>query len=293
MTDEPKSGRKPVASAFTDAGSKGIFLPESGAVPHSGEADGLFGRLPEQVREDPLDGSSDPPVTGSTGKPASPHAGHRQRLRERILAGGGASMADYELLEMILFGAIARGDTKPLAKRLIDRFGSLSEVIQAEDARLREVKGVGPAVICELRLVREAALRLLRTEVRDQPVLSSWQKVVDYCRAAMAREPIEQFRVLYLDKKNRLIGDEVQSQGTVDHTPVYIREVMKRALENSATAIILVHNHPSGDPTPSRADVDMTNQIVTAAKPFGILVHDHIIVSRDGHASFRSLGLLR
>ena len=225
------------------------------------------------------------------GKP-SPHAGHRQRLRERFMTGGGAAVPDYELMELVLFRVNVRGDTKPLAKALVAEFGSFAAAINAPAARLREVKGVGDAIVTEFALLREAGVRLAREEIRDAPVLSSWNKVIDYCRSAMAHAEREQFRILFLDKKNVLIADEVQQEGTVDHTPVYVREVMKRALEVSATAIVLVHNHPSGDPSPSRADVDMTKQIVVAAKPLGITIHDHIIIAREGHASFRSLGLL-
>ncbi len=192
----------------------------------------------------------------------------------------------------MLFSAIPRRDTKPLAKRLLERFGSFAEVINAPPERLKEIKGVGDAAVTQLKLVRAAALRLMRDGIMQRPVLGSWASVLEYCRAAMGFEAREQFRILFLDKKNRLIADEVQQQGTVDHTPVYIREVVKRALELSASAIILVHNHPSGDPTPSRADIDMTRQIVDAAKPLGIAVHDHIIVGRQGHASLKGLRLM-
>jgi DNA repair protein RadC len=219
-------------------------------------------------------------------------AGHRQRLKERLTSGGPEALPDYELLELVLFGAIPRRDTKDLAKRLLARFGSFAEVINAPPERLREVKGVGDAAVTQLKLVRAAALRLMRDSIMQRPVLGSWASVLEYCRAAMGFEAREQFRILFLDKKNRLIADEVQQQGTVDHTPVYIREVVKRALELSASAIILVHNHPSGDPTPSRADIDMTRQIVDAAKPLGIAVHDHIIVGRQGHASLKGLRLM-
>ena len=180
------------------------------------------------------------------------HIGHRQRLRERFMKGGADALPDYELLELVLFGALPRRDTKELAKRLIARFGSFAEVINAPEARLAEVKDVGDAVIAELKIVRAAALRLMRGELIERPVLSSWNQVLHYCRAAMGFESREQFRILFLDKKNHLIADEVQQEGTVDHTPVYVREVVKRALELSATAIVLVHNHPSGDPTPAR-----------------------------------------
>jgi DNA repair protein RadC len=213
-------------------------------------------------------------------------------LKQRFVNGGPEAMPDYELLELLLFSVIPRRDTKPIAKRLLDRFGSFAEVVNAEPERLKEVAGVGDAVLLQLKLVRAAGLRLAQARVMNRPVLNAWTAVLDYCRAAMAFENREQFRILFLDKKNRLISDELQQQGTVDHTPVYVREVVKRALELSASALILAHNHPSGDPTPSRADIDMTRQIVDTAKPLGITVHDHIIVGRQGHASFRALKLL-
>ena len=220
------------------------------------------------------------------------HSGHRQRLKERFVSGGPEALPDYELLELVLFSAIPRRDTKPLAKRLIERFGSFAEVINAPADRLREVDGVGDAAVTQLKLVRAGALRLIKGSIMQRPVLTSWDAVLAYCRAAMGYEAQEQFRIMFLDRKNRLIADEVQQRGTVDHTPVYIREVVKRALELSASAIILVHNHPSGDPTPSRADIDMTRLIADAAKPLGVTVHDHIIVGRQGHASFKALRLL-
>jgi DNA repair protein RadC len=224
------------------------------------------------------------------GKPH--YLGHRERLRRRFREAGPDSLPDYELLELILFRAAPRRDTKPLAKALIARFGTFAEAMNAPEELLREVPGIGEAAITELKLVRAAALRLVRGEVLERPVLSSWAQVLDYCRASMGFASKEQFRILFLDKRNQIIADEVQQTGTVDHTPVYVREVVKRALELSATAIVLVHNHPSGDPTPSRADIEMTKQIVAAAKPLGVLVHDHIIVGKQGHASFRGLGLI-
>jgi DNA repair protein RadC len=220
------------------------------------------------------------------------YLGHRERLRDRFTTGGADAMPDYELLEMVLFRAIKRGDTKPIAKALLARFGSFAEVISAPDQLLMEIKGVGPAVVTELKLIRAAALRLTKGEVLHKPVLGSWSAIVDYCRAAMAFEDREQFRILFLDKKNQLIADEVQQQGTVDHTPVYTREVIKRALELGSTAIILAHNHPSGDPTPSLADIDMTKKIISAGEKLGILIHDHIIVGRKGTVSFRNLQLI-
>jgi DNA repair protein RadC len=224
------------------------------------------------------------------GKPH--YLGHRERLRQRFRGAGADALPDYELLELILFRAAPRRDTKPLAKALIARFGTFAETVNAPEELLREVPGIGEAAVTELKLVRAAALRLMRGEVLERPVLSSWAQVLDYCRASMGFASKEQFRILFLDKRNQIIADEVQQTGTVDHTPVYVREVVKRALELSATAIVLVHNHPSGDPTPSRADIEMTRQIVAAAKPLGVLVHDHIIVGKQGHASFRGLGLI-
>jgi DNA repair protein RadC len=223
----------------------------------------------------------------------APHYyGHRDRLRRRLLTAGIDAVADYELLELVLFRALPRRDVKPLAKALIARFGSFADVVAAPPARLAEVKGVGDAVIAELKIVHAAANRFARDEIKRRPALSSWSAVLDYCRTAQAFAEVEQFRILFLDKRNQLIADEVQQTGTVDHTPVYPREVVKRALEHSATAVVLVHNHPSGDPTPSRADVQMTQAIIEIAKPLGIAVHDHIIIGRDGHASLKALKVI-
>ncbi len=201
-------------------------------------------------------------------------------------------MPDYELLELTLFAALPRRDTKPLAKALLARFGSFAEVIAAPRARLMEIPGVGENVANHLKIVEAAAQRLGKTGVIGRAALSSWSALLDYCTAAMARSPNEEFRVLFLDRKNVLIADEVQTRGTVDHAPVYPREIVKRALELSASAMILVHNHPSGDPTPSKADIAMTREIVTAAKTLGLAVHDHLVIGRAGHSSFKSLGLL-
>jgi DNA repair protein RadC len=232
------------------------------------------------------------PAQKSLFKEADRRSGHRQRLKDRFVAGGPEALPDYELLELVLFNAIPRRDTKPVAKRLIERFGSFAEVVNAPPERLKEVKGIGDAAIVQLKLVRAGALRMMQGGIMQRPVLASWTAVLDYCRAAMGFEAREQFRILFLDKKNRLIADEVQQEGTVDHTPVYVREIVKRSLELSASAIILVHNHPSGDPTPSRADIDMTKQIVDAARPLGVTIHDHIIVGKQGHASFKGLKLI-
>jgi DNA repair protein RadC len=224
---------------------------------------------------------------------ATPHyLAHRMRLRRRFLEAGAAALADYELLELVLFRAIPRRDLKPLTKTLLARFGSFAEVICASRERLKEVKGLGDAAIAELKIVEAAANRLARGQVKARQVLSSWSSVLDYCRTVMAYGEREELRVLFLDKRNHLIADERQQVGTVDHTPVYPREVVKRALELSATAVILVHNHPSGDPTPSRADIQMTQAIIEVARPLGIAVHDHIIVGKDGHASLKALKLI-
>ncbi len=226
------------------------------------------------------------------GMAEAPHyLGHRQRLRDRFMNSGDA-VPDYELLELVLFRSIARGDVKGIAKALIARFGSFSEVIAAPVELLAEVKGVGPAILHDLKLVEQASRRIALGAIRNRQLLGSYASVIDYCRTAMGFAEREEFRLLFLDKKNGLIGDEVMQRGTVDHTPVYPREIVRRALQLNASAVILVHNHPSGDPTPSRADIDMTNEIVALAGPLGIVVHDHLIVGRKGHASFRALGLL-
>jgi len=238
------------------------------------------------------------PESGKSKTPAEPAAatphyhGHRQRLRQRFLTAGSEALSDYEVLELILFRAIPQRDVKPLAKELIAEFGSFAEAIAAPVERLKEIDGLGEAAIAELKIVQAAATRLLRGQVRERPVLSSWSSVLDYCRGAMAFAEREQFRILFLDKRNRLIADEEHQTGTVDHTPVYPREVVKRALELSATAVILVHNHPSGDPTPSRADIEMTQAIIEVTRPLGIAVHDHLIVGKDGHASLKALKLM-
>lgn len=218
--------------------------------------------------------------------------GHRERLRARFLKGDADAMPDYELLELTLFAALPRRDTKPLAKALLARFGSFAEVIAAPRAQLMEVKGVGEAVANHLKIVEAAAQRLTKTKVMGRAALSSWSALLDYCTAAMARSQTEEFRVLFLDRKNILVADEVLNRGTVDHAPVYPREIVKRALELNASALILVHNHPSGDPAPSKADIAMTREVASAAKALGITIHDHLVIGRSGHASFKSLGLL-
>ena len=222
-----------------------------------------------------------------------PHyLGHRERLRDRFFTAGADAMPDYELLELTLFAAVPRRDVKPLAKALLVRFGSFAEVIADPRERILEVEGASVAVATQLKIVEAAARRLAKTRLLGRPALASWAALIDYCAAAMARAQREEFRVLFLDRKNVLIADEVQSTGTIDHTPVYPREIVKRALEHAATALILVHNHPSGDPTPSRADITMTRDVADAARALGIVVHDHVIVGRSGHISFKTLGLL-
>lgn len=219
-------------------------------------------------------------------------ADHRKRLRDRFMAGGAASMPDYELLELLLFRAIPRQDVKPLARQLIDTFGDLNRVITAPVSRLQAVKGVGDAVICELKLFEAVSHRMMRARVMHKPVLTSWDALLDYCHTTMAHRETEQFRILFLDRKNSLIADEEQAKGTVDHVPVYPREVVKRALELNASALILVHNHPSGDPTPSSADISMTHQIQEACQVLGITLHDHLIIGKSRELSFRSGGYL-
>jgi DNA repair protein RadC len=235
------------------------------------------------------------PEAGFPGPAADrrPHYwGHRERLRQRFLAGGHAAMPEYELLEMVLFNAIGRIDVKPLAKTLLATFGDLNAVIAAPEARLMRVPGVTPQVRFQLKLLEAVAHRMARAKVMRRSVISSWDDLMTYCKTVMAYRETEQFRVLYLDRKNVLVADEEQGKGTVDHVPVYPREVAKRSLELNASAIILVHNHPSGDPTPSRADVDMTAEVETACAAIGVSLHDHVVIGRETDASFRSLGLL-
>lgn len=227
-----------------------------------------------------------------TGRLPSYIRDHRKRLRERFMTGGAEPMPDYEMLELVLFRAIPRQDVKPLARRLLEAFGDFNSVISAPKTRLLQIEGVGNAVICELKIVEAAAHRLARAKVLRRQVLSSWEALVDYCHTAMSHREIEEFRVLYLDRKNVLIADEPQAKGTVDHVPVYPREVVKRALELNASALILLHNHPSGDPTPSDADISMTYKIRDAAEALGLTLHDHLIIGKSQELSFRSEGYL-
>lgn len=276
-----------------DAASSATVAPPAGLVPS--QVTDSETNLPQSESTE-TDLTETALSAGKKGKAPSStpsHArGHRKRLRERFLAAGPASIADYEMLELVLFRAIPQKDLKPLAKELIERFGDFNGVISAPRARLEEISGVGPTVTCELKIVEAAAHRLARAKVMNRHALSSWAALMEYCKTVMAHREIEQFRILFLDNKNVLIADEEQGKGTVDHVPVYPREVVKRALELSASALILVHNHPSGDPTPSRADIDMTAQIERAAKAVGITLHDHVIIGKEQDTSFRSHGLL-
>lgn len=231
-------------------------------------------------------------MTKPAAKPKPHYHGHRDRLRARFMENGADALADYELLELYLFNSILRRDVKPIAKDLIAKFGSFAETISAPIPLLIEIKGVSEKTALDLKILQAGALKLAQETVLSRPVLSSWNALLDYCRSAMQFEDKEQFRVLFLDKKNRLIADEILGKGTVDRAPVYPREVIKRALELSSTAIILAHNHPSGDPTPSQSDIDLTNQIITAAKALGVAVHDHLIIGRNNIVSFKTLGLM-
>ena len=268
---------------------------------HEGDA------VPDQERgggcRDLREASIPGPASGLASRPADPapesvetekphFLGHRERLRRRLLEAGAVALADYELLELILFNAIPQRDVKPIAKALIEKFGSFAETIAAAPERLMEVANVKERAITEFKIVEAAAQRFAKGAVKKRLPMGSWSEVLDYCRTSMAFEQREIFRILFLDKKNGLIADEVHGEGTVDHTPVYPREVIRRALELSATAIILVHNHPSGDPTPSTQDVKLTLDIIAIAKPLGLTVHDHIIVGRDGHASLKGMQLI-
>lgn len=227
-----------------------------------------------------------------TGRPPSYLADHRARLRARFMEGGADAIPDYEMLELVLFRAIPRQDVKPLARRLLEYFGDFNRVLTASPSRLTQVPGVGPAVVHELKIVEAAAVRLSRSRVMHRPVLGSWDALLDYCHTSMAHAEIEHFHVLYLDRKNLLIADEKQARGTVDHVPVYPREIVRRALELSSSALILVHNHPSGDPTPSEADITMTLQIQSACNTLGITLHDHLIIGKSKEVSLRSSGYL-
>lgn len=294
---EPDTGAATGVAPHPSGGQAWLFeeraagTTEFDRVPRQGGGIGARAPVPSGVPTRKSTATASSTQTTRT-DPANTDAGHRQRLKQRFLETGPDGLPDYELLELALFNAIPRRDTKPLAKRLIAQFGSFAEAVSASEQRLREIPGIGNAVIVEFRLLQAAAQRIARSEIANRPSLGSGRAVVDYLRIAQGFAAQEQFRILFLDKRNALIADEVQGRGTVDHTPVYVREVVKRALELSATAMILVHNHPSGDPSPSKADVEMTRLIVQAARPFDIAVHDHIIVGRHGHASLKELRLM-
>jgi DNA repair protein RadC len=292
----PKSSQISV-SAFTDAGKSGSGFARPQLAPK------VYNRRPTWrtswlqklagtawLAPMPTDNSDTPKKSAAAETPH--YHGHRMRLRERFLGAGPDALSDYELLEMVLFTAQPRRDMKPLAKSLLKKFGSFAEAVHAPETLLREVDGIGEASINQLKLIGAAASRIAKGQLQQRTLLSSWNDVIAYCRTSMAFADKEQFRLLFLDKRNQLIADEVQQVGTVDHTPVYPREVIKRALELSATAILLVHNHPSGDPTPSQADIQMTRAIIDIATPLGISVHDHIIVGKNGHASLKGLKLI-
>ncbi len=309
---EPATGDDEALVALLAAGlrlnaSDNLWRVSGNTLPHRAllrEAGGAWNRLDQCwdfTGEDPtvklaaaLAAAPTPAAGHNSGEaaPETPHYwGHRARVRERVMKSGVEALADYELLELLLFYAIERIDTKPLAKRLLERFGTLGDVFAAEPAQLREFE-IDQKTLILFRTAREAGRRLAERKVKDMPVLTNWQQLIDYCHAALAHEKTEQFRILFLDRKNVLIADEVQQRGTIDHTPVYPREVVKRALALNAAALILVHNHPSGDPKPSRDDIEMTKEIRKAAEALGISIHDHLVIGRKGHASFRSLGLL-
>lgn len=249
-----------------------------------------FGEMPQALFS--TDQAPILPVTVRSGQLPSYIKDHRKRLRQRFMDGGADAIPDYEMLELVLFRAIPRRDVKPLARALIDQFQDFNGIISASPERLSEVNGVGGAVIQELKIIEAAAHRLARSRVLGRHVVSSWDALVDYCHTVMAHRNTEHFRVLYLDRKNAVIADEAQAKGTVDHVPVYPREVVKRALVLNASALILVHNHPSGDPTPSDADISMTQQIKEAAHALGLELHDHLIIGKSCELSFRANGYL-
>ena len=281
MSDGP--AERMIAAAF----EKAVEKPAVKTNPNIPSPVSAQRRLPEAKQD-----AVTKPTPKKTKKLKPHYHGHRDRLRARFKESGAAALADYELLELYLFNSIPQGDVKPVAKALIEKFGSFAEVCAAPTHRLTEVKGIGPKTALDLQIIKAAATKLGQESVLGRPILSSWTALLDYCRSAMQFEGVEQFRVLFLDRKNRLIADEVLGQGTVDRAPVYPREIMKRALDLEATALILAHNHPSGDPTPSQSDIDMTTHIISAAKPLSIAVHDHLIIGRENIASFKTLGLM-
>ena len=273
-----------------------LFSPKEQSAANLEKNEGSFTKvtiIPEAAKSNSQNSAPQTEPTDDIKSKEKPHyAGHRDRLRQRFLDGGAQAVADYEIVEMLLFLGIPRKDTKPLAKDLLKTFKSYPAMLAADMEDLLNVKGMTKNAAIALKLVEESARRMMQQQVIGQPVLNSWGRLMDYLYATMAQEKREHFRILFLDRKNNLIADEIQQTGTVDQTPVYPREIVKRALQLSSTALILVHNHPSGDPSPSDADITMTKQIVEAAKALDITVHDHVIVSKTGYKSFKSEGLL-
>ncbi|NDR56966.1 RadC family protein [Aliiruegeria sabulilitoris] len=287
------TARRAYGGGFSEASLRGLDdldarLPPPGVETRPASEPGF--RRTERLNADVTAGGG--LVKGDDGQVRPHYWGHRERLRQRFLSGGHAAMPEYELLELLLFNAIPRIDVKPLAKRLLAAFGDLNGVIAAPEARLMEVEGATPKVFYQLRLAEAFAHRMARAKVMQRPVLSSWDALMEYCKTVMAHRDTEQFRVLFLDRKNNLVADEAQAEGTVDHVPVYPREIVKRALELNASALILVHNHPSGDPSPSNEDVVMTDRISEACQAVGITIHDHVVIGKEEDASFRQLGFL-
>ena len=289
----PEVPTLPSTPGFGEAAQAGLSdlearLPPEGAVTQPATAP----RWQPRGRLSPTQSAGGGLVRQKDGSMRPHYWGHRERLRTRFLAGGHKAMPEYELLELLLFNAIERIDVKPLAKRLLAAFGDLNGVIAASEQNLLRVEGATAKVYLQLRIAEAFAQRMSRARILDREVLSSWTDVVTYCRTTMAHRDTEQFRVLFLDRRNRVIADEAQAEGTVDHVPVYPREIARRALELNACALILVHNHPSGDPTPSAADIDMTAKVVSACGALDIVIHDHMIIGKDDEVSFRSLGLI-
>lgn len=288
-----KPQAQPRSGGFSEEALRGLEDLEARIAPPDVEARPAFEKsFRNNPRLSPDVASGGGLITGSDGVKRPHYWGHRERLRQRFLTGGHKAMPEYELLELLLFNAIERIDVKPLAKRLLATFGDLNGVVAASEHRLLKVEGATPKVYLQLRIAEAFAHRMGQAKILKRDVVSSWDALIDYCRTSMAHRDTEQFRVLYLDRKNTVIADEEQAEGTVDHVPVYPREVAKRALELNASAIILVHNHPSGDPTPSPEDIKMTNLILDACTAIGVTIHDHVIIGKELETSFRSKGLL-